>query len=110
MWGKGIGGSRIGGEPRKAFRVEHQDQAALRQDDLSWSHVSDWVTIFLCASLGSNSCILEDGPEICDPELPEEDYGEVLTRMHGPGTESLEQSRLGGRAGEELKIREDRLA
>jgi hypothetical protein len=61
-------------------------QAAMQEDHLYLkAHVQEWVTISWYAALESHSNLLEDGPETCDPGQPEEDHGEVLTGMYGPG-------------------------
>jgi hypothetical protein len=39
--------------------------------------------------------ILEDGPEVCDPELDEEEQGESRTGIYTPECESVDLVRIG---------------
>jgi hypothetical protein len=48
--------------------------------------------------------ILEDGPEICDPEQPVECHGDTMTGVDTQGCESPKQALLTGRQEAKLKV------
>jgi hypothetical protein len=42
------------------------------EDPILQEHVNEWATLTQYVALGGHSLVLEDGPEICDPEQTDE--------------------------------------
>jgi hypothetical protein len=76
--------------------IDFQDAVTRSGDRFLSTHVQQWITLSQHASMAGHALVLEDGPEILDPEQAEEEHGEEPTGMYAPVCDSSTKHELEG--------------
>jgi hypothetical protein len=81
--------------------IADDDIAQVSQDPYLRDHLESWRQHAQLVALGGHCSILEDGPEVIDPESQEEEHGDSISIELSPQAQLIEQARVRGMAGDQ---------